>query len=158
MQAAGTCLRILERARDVTVVSRPVCEEAVTGEAGDLPARVMDGAQAAAKGQVQRVTKLLDAVGPLAAQRFGERRKVRDVSEENGSAEGCAGSAGGAIIEAPNTPEKSSGSEALEKFHENLIQRTRAGLHHNRAVAGPRWLGGRDSNPDNVVQSHVSYR
>ncbi len=23
---------------------------------------------------------------------------------------------------------------------------------------GRKWLGGRDSNPDNVVQSHVSYR
>ena len=25
-------------------------------------------------------------------------------------------------------------------------------------VEGIVWLGGRDSNPDNVVQSHVSYR
>ena len=26
------------------------------------------------------------------------------------------------------------------------------------AGSGEVWLGGRDSNPDNVVQSHVSYR
>jgi hypothetical protein len=25
-------------------------------------------------------------------------------------------------------------------------------------VRGEEWLGGRDSNPDTVVQSHVSYR
>jgi hypothetical protein len=25
-------------------------------------------------------------------------------------------------------------------------------------VGGSNWLGGRDSNPDTVVQSHVSYR
>ena len=28
---------------------------------------------------------------------------------------------------------------------------------HERAQR-VKWLGGRDSNPDNVVQSHVSYR
>jgi hypothetical protein len=29
--------------------------------------------------------------------------------------------------------------------------------HHGNVMVGD-WLGGRDSNPDNVVQSHVSYR
>jgi hypothetical protein len=29
---------------------------------------------------------------------------------------------------------------------------------NDRADGEGSWLGGRDSNPDNVVQSHVSYR
>jgi hypothetical protein len=63
------------------------------------------------------------------------------------------------------TPTLGSGTE----FHISFTNRPPGGtlapvtaidsgrkLFRNQAVED--WLGGRDSNPDNVVQSHVSYR
>jgi hypothetical protein len=44
---------------------------------------------------------------------------------------------------------------ASRDMPEDVPSRQRAS---DEARAERSWLGGRDSNPDNVVQSHVSYR
>ena len=51
------------------------------------------------------------------------------------------------------TPEYRKRLEALEPDKQRLITLRNAGL----APQNPNWLPGRDSNPDSVIQSHVSY-
>src|SRR5688572_30674884 len=62
------------------------------------------------------------------------------------------------LVRAAIRTDRRTNQNVTQKCHSGSIEADnrskRSGFRENR----PNWLGGRDSNPDNVVQSHVSYR
>jgi hypothetical protein len=74
----------------------------------------------------------------------------------------CPEAAYGNGHDGPSQPLTENELAGRQGFEHAPVEHSEAGLALETCPQSQRpngrWLGGRDSNPDNVVQSHVSYR